>query len=505
MKIVVLIDQPSLEFHQYTNCSKTDKHCLDFPENKIELTKTSDRCMNVNLSTPLDRISTARVHLGNVNLFGGAEHAELQWPLEKMQYQEHAYVTTTYYYQAIVEPYWLTSNGFYIYVDEQVPLFVSLESNSRILTLTSRKELPYVKVSPFNSLDFVICKFQNPRVAQLHAVNTLLGKPTGIPDVQRVKHPIWSTWVKFKDAINEHTALSYAQEISNRGYSGQIEIDDNWERCYGSMEPDPNKFSNLKTVATEIKKLNFRVTIWTHPFINENCEPTHSLAKGSHYLVQSFQNTTKMSWWRGKHAGLIDFTNARASRWYKKRLETLRHVYNIDSFKFDGGESDYAPSPAMFHTLSNDHPHTYVKSYVKTIAAMGGNVHTRVARGTQKYPVFVTMMDRESVWNHRLGLYSVIPQVMQMNLLGYSFVLPDMIGGNLYRSETSEELFIRWVQVNTFLPSMQFSILPWEYGDRVSPLYPFLILNSFPTKKFCKNFNHFSVRRGHSQIRRSAS
>ena len=38
---------------------------------------------------------------------------------------------------------------------------------------------------------------------------------------------------------------------------------------------------------------------------------------------------------------------------------------------------------------------------------------------------------------------------------GYSFVLPDMIGGNGYKGDPSRELYIRWLQVNVFMPSMQ--------------------------------------------------
>jgi alpha-glucosidase (family GH31 glycosyl hydrolase) len=53
-----------------------------------------------------------------------------------------------------------------------------------------------------------------------------------------------------------------------------------------------------------------------------------------------------------------------------------------------------------------------------------------------------------------------------------------MIGGNAYTyngstidfdSETIElpdyELYIRWAQVSAFLPSMQFSISPWQYNQ----------------------------------------
>lgn len=41
-----------------------------------------------------------------------------------------------------------------------------------------------------------------------------------------------------------------------------------------------------------------------------------------------------------------------------------------------------------------------------------------------------------------------------------------MIGGNGYGGNIPEaELFIRWMQANTFLPSIQFSFVPWNYSD----------------------------------------
>ena len=42
-----------------------------------------------------------------------------------------------------------------------------------------------------------------------------------------------------------------------------------------------------------------------------------------------------------------------------------------------------------------------------------------------------------------------------------------MIGGNGYGTAPDRELFIRWMQVNVFMPSMQFSYTPWDYIDNI--------------------------------------
>lgn len=50
-------------------------------------------------------------------------------------------------------------------------------------------------------------------------------------------------------------------------------------------------------------------------------------------------------------------------------------------------------------------------------------------------------------------------------MVGYPYVLPDMIGGNGYNHKPNKELFIRWLQANVFMPSLQFSYVPWDYDN----------------------------------------
>jgi alpha-glucosidase (family GH31 glycosyl hydrolase) len=97
------------------------------------------------------------------------------------------------------------------------------------------------------------------------------------------------------------------------------------------------------------------------------------------------------------------------------------------------------------------------------------------------------MLDKDSVWGYDNGLRSVIPTALLFGLVGYPFVLPDMIGGNGYStddvihssnsSSTSllssltrtilpdRELYIRWLELTTFLPAMQFSVVPWQFDE----------------------------------------
>ena len=79
------------------------------------------------------------------------------------------------------------------------------------------------------------------------------------------------------------------------------------------------------------------------------------------------------------------------------------------------------------------------------------------------------MLDKDSKWGYDNGLQSLIPTLLHFGIVGYPFVLPDMIGGNAYGAKPSAELFVRWMQANAFMPSVQFSIVPWDYEASVSP------------------------------------
>lgn len=89
---------------------------------------------------------------------------------------------------------------------------------------------------------------------------------------------------------------------------------------------------------------------------------------------------------------------------------------------------------------------------------------------TQDLPVFVRMIDKDSLWTWSNGLPTLVTTLLQLNMVGYPLVLPDMIGGNGYDGAPDREMLIRWLQANVFMPSLQFSYLPWDYDADVVTL-----------------------------------
>lgn len=176
-----------------------------------------------------------------------------------------------------------------------------------------------------------------------------------------------------------------------------------------------------------------------------------------------------IDWWQSGYSGIIDITNPEAEKWWGNRLRQIQQDTGIASFKFDAGEYQNLPPSLVLNGDDKLWPNLYTTKFVEFCSQFGGLVETRVGHLNQKLAVFTRMGDKESRWGYDNGLKALIPSLLSFGIMGYPFVLPDMIGGNAYSDgKPSKELYIRWVQVNSFMPSVQFSLVPWNYDDEVN-------------------------------------
>lgn len=91
-------------------------------------------------------------------------------------------------------------------------------------------------------------------------------------------------------------------------------------------------------------------------------------------------------------------------------------------------------------------------------------MEVRSGQGTQDLPIYLRIIDKDSEWTWLNGLPTLVTTLLQLNMVGYGYVLPDMIGGNGYANRPpNKEMFIRWLQANVFMPSLQFSFVPWDF------------------------------------------
>lgn len=215
------------------------------------------------------------------NWYGGPQQKRQYWPIERLVLPNYSYVTKEADNCGIAEPYWLSSEGIFYYFDKKVPLFIDqndLEKNAACFIAQIRP--PYSKKRNKNDLVYAIGIFDDVRKAHEYAVDRYLLKPKGIPDERMIKYPIWSTWARYKRDVDHDVVLKFADEIKSYDFpNSQLEIDDLWEICYGAQTVDVTRFPDMKNTVDKLKEKGFRVTIWTHPFVNKGCEPWYTDAK----------------------------------------------------------------------------------------------------------------------------------------------------------------------------------------------------------------------------------
>ena len=105
------------------------------------------------------------------------------------------------------------------------------------------------------------------------------------------------------------------------------------------------------------------------------------------------------------------------------------------------------------------------------------NLYIDVFFSRPKAPAFVFLSPLEPKWSH---LRSIIPNVLQLSVIGYPFVNPGPVGGvagltHPYTANETEsletqlkdelELYVRWWQLNTFLPMIHFVKPPTAFPD----------------------------------------
>ena len=334
----------------------------------------------------------------------------------------------------VLERYFFSSKGSGIFLDSDVPLYYSMNNPRETMCFAEKYErYPYLNYGrDLPQLKYTICQADNVRDIHLSMASKFIPHHKAIPNKNLFRYPIWSTWAQFHKDINQLKVLTYANAILQHNFThAQIEIDDNWTPVYGDMVFNYKNFPNATEMIKELNAIGLRVTVWVHPFFNLD---SHAFVEAApqQYLIRELdsQQPALTSWWDGLLAGILDPSNPDAVKLCLDKLKTLKKTYNVSSFKFD--VASWLPHVYSSFATPNNPGKIYPKAWVALAEQTDKSYRqaVRVGYRTQTQPLFVLMMDKYSNWDHDYGLKSVITCALTFGILAYSFVLPDMIGGN---------------------------------------------------------------------------
>jgi len=313
-----------------------------------------------------------------------------------------------------------------------------------------------------------------------HQLMAHLGWPNEPPDPRFLGDCVFCTWTQYPRCITQARVIGMARAIREHGYPcSTITIDDIWESAYGELRFSPD-FPDPAGMVRELHEMGFQVLLWVTPFVNREAGTFEDVARRGLLVRQRGQaprngsepvpfSAAMLRWWGGE-AGLIDLTNPAGREWYRAQLVRLRDEVGVDGFKIDGGDAKYQPpvEESVWHDYRG--PSGYTDALLALFEEVApGRCETRTAWLSQGRRIVWRQGGKDSHWGLDNGLAAVVSLGLHMSLMGYDLFMPDMIPGRVQTMAAdaplpTDELMVRWTEVSAFMPVMQFSYLPWNYG-----------------------------------------
>ncbi|NXO49076.1 SP15 protein, partial [Aramus guarauna] len=396
--------------------------------------------------------------MANVSWYGGASIRAQRWPLNGAESPAQPFVSADLSnnpagYGPVVERYFLGSTGVTVTVAPDVPLLLSLESNRHFClgTPAGRAAVP---------LRYLLCV--SPDVAAAHRH---LFAPRRSP-IWRYHGPAGSA-AKIKRGLR-----ALAKRLKrHRLPEGILALGEHCTAVLAATDHAPSARRKRQSSARAwdpalIAPLRLSVTLSPYTSI---ASPLflRSLRDGraeSDWLSLQPRfggcSVPLLTTWKGQLCARLNVTSDAALSWYLARARGLRQALGAAYVVFEGAEGNTfleqaVPPPAE---LAGDR---YTAALAAALATLGNATVISAGARSGHLPLFVQMSPLRSDWSHA-GLKGVIPSVLHYSLLGYNFFIPDVVGGSLAGDAPGDaELYVRWLQIVTFLPVMAFSTPPW--------------------------------------------
>ncbi|MDD7795279.1 glycoside hydrolase family 31 protein [Clostridium sp. 'White wine YQ'] len=320
----------------------------------------------------------------------------------------------------------------------------------------------------------------------LREVTGLYGTLTGKMDMP----PLWS--LGYQQCRYSYFSQNEVEELLNKFIEKEIPLDSiyldiHYMDGYRVMTFDKDKFPDPEKMIKKIHENGVKVIAIVDPGVklDEDYEVYNRGLQGNHFVKNYDGKLTFEKVWPGISA-FPDFSNKDAREWWKDELK------NFISIGIDGIWNDMN-EPAAFNeegTLDEKclHDGDYGVMEHKEFHNLYGREMSRCSKEAQEElrenkrsfsmtrATFAGGQRYSSVWTgDNRSLWSQMRMSMTMNanlgMSGFSFVGND-IGG--FCLDTNEELFIRWMELGSFLPIMRnhSDVLsrrqePWSFGKDV--------------------------------------
>ncbi|XP_065094413.1 myogenesis-regulating glycosidase-like isoform X2 [Ochlerotatus camptorhynchus] len=424
--------------------------------------------------------------------YGGGLTKGVDYLLNKASFDFSPFVTgdtNTKQWGNAVKRFFLNSKGIAILVDDKTPLYVSINKNdSQQICLRGRNDdFAFVnKFTNYSALNYRVCT--GPDIIIAHDNLTRMSLWDGLTENDNtiikslLREPVWHIPAYSQEELTETIIYNYTEHVIASGYLhvGHVLINEFWQKHIGDFMFDPDRFPTLEDTVNILHRRGFRISLTIQPFISTESDNFLEAVAKKFLIYERNSERSIPALTRYKSlasAGVLDITNNATIPWLKDQLKKITETIGIDSFYLDFGNAYNMP---RYYQCSKtlDNPDQYKSFFMDQVK---GNLKVfGVSSGISipHPPAFLSLPPVNSSWS---GLQTIIPTVLSYGIIGYPLIMPGPIGGDFVLSSNytkmlsfypmrspplpEMELYIRWLQMATFLPVIRFTHLPSEYRN----------------------------------------
>lgn len=281
---------------------------------------------------------------------------------------------------------------------------------------------------------------------------------------------------------NQDEALGAIDSLKMRGYPVDgIVLDLYWygkETDMGKLQWDPTQWPDHKQMLADLKAKGINTVLITQPYINKiGAIDNYNLLSQQGLLTKDAAgNTHDVTTWVGE-AGMFDVSNPATQQWLWNRLKDLT-AEGVAGWWGDLGEPEVHPetivhangeTASQFHNrYGNEWSKIIYDGLRKDFPSMRPLLMMRGGTtGLHKYSVFPWTTDVSRSWG---GLQPQVKLMLNSGMSGLGYMSSDLGGFAVDSiSPTDEELYVRWVQMGAFTPTMrthaQLKPEPYHYPE----------------------------------------
>ncbi len=299
---------------------------------------------------------------------------------------------------------------------------------------------------------------------------------TGYPSMP----PLWSfgIWMSRMTYFSADEVNEICDRLRKEHYPCDvIHLDTGWFKTDWLCEwkfneerfPDPEGFIR------GLKEKGFRVSLWQLPYVAEDAEQIDE-ARENHYIctLTKQQASEGSNFSALDYAGTIDFTDPKATEWYKGLLRNLLNM-GVAVIKTDFGENIHMDAVYKNMTpelLNNIYAVLYQKAAYEVTKEITGEgiIWARAAwAGCQRYSLHWGG-DSCSSWD---GMAGSLKGGLHFGLSGFAFWSHDVPGfhtlPNFMNSIVRDDVYVRWTQFGVFSSHIRYHGTnkrePWYYPN----------------------------------------